>query len=514
MNISDGKKISERDFKGRKAVQQEWTSNSMLFLLRMTLMGLGGYIKHRQAEAAHHNNAEALRYARSKLFPPEVFVFPDAHELKAQLFSPVKKLNQDDSDSLPSSNLTGNDSRTSQLVGPPTSTPSPKHSRSTVTYQRSNWLAVPCIRFTRNDEALAIWVDSVGSLVEMCNVPVLPLIHRALYCLEVLISSGNVASLPVHIWFKALDELASKLPMNLLSATNKLQGLSHVEIQETCFRCCNLIFHLLVMHIWELRKTEHFMAMFIRAISAMATNASVCPKDSTAHEDMLGMIIALLRLLRLPEQQQVLSAGDFAITKLAKTEKFQTESTGHSSENNGGGFLGILQWMITPAPSQPPILISEQTHSGQTTESEIKDCVDTTGPIPLATLDHDGLLLLLTWKSICTVYPHIPMLIRTWDAQYYRSLQSSMELVDLIKARGECLAIGSPKGTMSALSAAKLSITTPAEEAPQPLVTTVPVESLNSSCEITAEPMAPKTPATKSNHRASTLGLASPIQIV
>lgn len=439
-------------------------------------MALGGYIT-----GQHDRTRSAEEGPRSKLCPPsalfkrlrsqhprETFTFPDAHELKSQLFSPTKMLNssistshQHDMQSSKSSlhrvgqnttsdphyfhsmdvDITGKVSHSENNSSMPE-----KSSRSINPNkdQQSTWLDVPCMQFTRMDECESIWVNTIGILSDLCNVPSLSLIHRAIYCLEVLISSGNVAMLPMPVWYKALDELIAKLPLNLVVVTNKLQpGLAPTEIHETCFRCCNLIFHLLVLHIRELRKAEHFTAMFIRYISAMAANAGVSAKGYTTHTEMVSMIVALLRLLRFPERQPL--PMELKVQELKVSEE-QIDPSGTQEIIPPSGLLGVLHWMISPAPQQPPkpkvISGEREVDTGKSQVSSnslsVKAAFDQNeGPVRLITLDHDGTMFLLTWKAITAVYSQLALTINSWDAQFYKSLIQSMELIEAIKVRGE-----------------------------------------------------------------------------
>lgn len=491
---------------------QEWTSNAMLYSLRLALMALGGYINgHSKASSnedslrskVHHSSAvsshtSSTLYGRLRQQPRATFAFPDAHELKSQLFSPVKVHNGTSSSAsalppdhpkdtshtttavLTASNLHVASDALAAPPPPPTSGSLSSSNASTTDRKRltreqqPSWLDVPCMKLTRMEESEGIWVSSIAILADLCNIPSLPLIHRAIYCLEVLISSGNVANLPMAVWYKALDELLSKMPLNLVMTTSKLQpGLAPTEIHETCFRCCNLIFHLIVMHIRELRKGEHFPAMFIRSISAMTANASVSAKGYSTYTEMVSMIIALLRLLRLPELQPLPVE-----TKQTEVRTVQEKESSQDSQESPapGGFLGVLHWMIAPAPQPPPkatsnvekVVIAPSVSTGPAKLTYNPD----EGPVRLTTLDHDGTLFLLTWKAVTSVYSHLPTIINSWDPQYCKSIMQSIELIEAIKVRGETDA---PFLSMSAQEERIQSGVSPAVVTPQN-ETVVPAE--------------------------------------
>lgn len=456
------KNMSAKESKEYRSNVQEWASNAMLYLLRLTLMALGGYIngQHEKSKSEdgsrwkiHGTSINASFKGRLRTQPREIFAFPDASELKVQLFSP-SKLN-----TLPSSlqhnepldhvtnRKTSNEICTreeDENISVPHSLHRHKGTldKKNIQYsEQPSWLEVPCIKFSRMEESELIWVASISTLADMCNIPSLPIIHRAIYCLEVLISSGNVANLPRTIWYKALDELISRLPLNLVSTSTKLQpGLAPTEIHDICFKCCNLIFHLIVMHIRELRKGEHFTAMFIRSVSAMTANAGVSAKGYTTHTEMISMIVALLRLLRLPElQQQSMEIKSMEV----RSQEDKSEVVEPQDNTSPTGFLGVLHWMISPAqPSTKPVTIPDhetsnltQARPSPTGHLSVNNSHD--GPIRVVTVDHDGTLFLLTWKAIAALYAELPAIINSWDTQYYKSIVQSIELIEAIRTRGE-----------------------------------------------------------------------------
>lgn len=438
----DSTKATEKTYKEMRANQQEWSSNAMLYLLKLTLMAMAGYVQHRNSPSI--NGDEKLHTTPYKeAFPPtpkkrpssapsfaahddparvkdsptvckvksnntRSMTFPDADAFSAQLFSPSKLDNRDldheDNDAQESIEFAN--AKNADRKGP-----------------APNWLTVSSIQFAKEDEVESLWLATVVLFADYCNIPSLPVIHRAEYCLEVLISAGNISFLPVEVWFHALDELISHLPIGLVSLIGKMTSLAQSEVNEVCCRCCNIIFHVLVFHIKELRKHEHFAAMYIRAISAMAGNASISQKGQLIHEEMLGMVIALLRLLRLPQLLQQIQAA--SLTEKKTADQVAESNSSSNTNNNSTGLFGVLQWIIStppPPPTTPPTISKDEDLP-----------LPVSNNLDLLSDDHDGILLLLSWKAIFSLYPSLPVLIKSWDMQLFKSLHQAMELTEQLR---------------------------------------------------------------------------------
>ena len=88
--------------------------------------------------------------------------FPDADALSSQLFSPSKVP--------PNANgLIDADSQTGNITKGNT----------------PDWLTVAGIQFAKEEEVESLWLATVVLFADYCNIPSLPVIHRAQYCLEV-----------------------------------------------------------------------------------------------------------------------------------------------------------------------------------------------------------------------------------------------------------------------------------------------------------------------------------------
>jgi hypothetical protein len=293
---------------------------------------------------------------------------------------------------------------------------------------------VRVIRAVNHDEALKLWLETCALLADLCWAESMLVIDEALQGLEHLISAESVLDLSEQEVFTVLEDLVNRLPLNIVTATGRQQAiLSHVEIVDTCFRSCNLVFYVFTHYASKLRSMEHYNALYIRAVSALVTNASVSPRAQSLHEEMMSMAIALLRILRVPtsgaavsqQQHQPDSPKPFCnhvVSSPIPSGNGKSNSTTVST-NKGYSIWGLFG------------LGSGQASETSTNSSAVKanSAVLEQRGQQLAVLDtvvvpeHDRELLLLAWKTTSSMYSLFPGLVKLKDAHLFATLTLCME---------------------------------------------------------------------------------------
>lgn len=273
------------------------------------------------------------------------------------------------------------------------------------------------VQTVRHEHAQKLWLETSALLADLCWADSAQLIDCALVGLEHLVAAETALNLPAGAVFVLLEELVNRLPLNIVTATGRQQAaLSHAEIVAACFRSANIIFHIFTRYARMLRTMEHYNSLFIRAISALVTNASVSPRTQSLHEEMLGMAVALLRLLRLPVYATAAveqpSAKPGAVTASAVQSSPAAAAPAASSGYSIWSLFGL-------AASPEPVKA--------TASAVVKAADPPQQDVAMLSMEHDRDLLCLAWKTASSLYSLFPGLIKAKDPQLHATLMHCMD---------------------------------------------------------------------------------------
>lgn len=347
-----------------KKEHEEWSLKSLLYLLRLCLIRLASYAYFNSIEFISNSsllndnsNFEGKNDIYAYIDPSKkiygYITFPDPFEAKKGAIATLSSSNSDPS------------SRSNQASSSTTS-----------------WLTVPIIPLetdSLSDFSLSLWVTSIVLFSDLCNSSSLRLIHRSLYCLEVSIlaarylETGNIIvkkklekkvdkkseikseiksdsknekkrlenlKLSNELWYKILQELLVRLPLNLTQTYNKLQKFSFnlIEISEISYCSCNLLIKILLDLHGNVKNLSNFNEFYLKLVNFLIVNASVSMKGSILYDEMLHMIISMLKILYLPPiliTISTTSATTFIITSATSSSLTSPTSTSTSISTVG-----------------------------------------------------------------------------------------------------------------------------------------------------------------------------------
>jgi hypothetical protein len=116
------------------------------------------------------------------------------------------------------------------------------------------------------------------------------------------------------------------------------------------------MFEMIVTYLNHLRNVSEFPSIWLRFVSVLANNVNVVQKNAALHEEVLEMIVALLRLLHPP-----------ALPSSVR-EAVNSPTLSKSNSTSQNSFLGLLASAIFDEPKQeqplsPLTVISPNIHN-------------------------------------------------------------------------------------------------------------------------------------------------------
>lgn len=265
--------------------------------------------------------------------------------------------------------------------------------------------------------------------------------------------AGRFAGVSDALWSKCLQEMTARLPLRYIEAVQRVashaprQRPDETDYVDVCQRCCSAVFDLLLDTVGRLRLEPEFQAVWISVADTLATNASatnrhLSPNQMQAlppavqarllgappqvHEEMVGMLEALLRLLRLPPYAASSSQ------KSAEARGFITPEKPAPSARAAEAPAAILPVEVSPQPASsyfalfgwfaPPTAGARGANeSAMLASTAVSGIAPPPGAAPMDALHfdlegpataHDGPLLASTWKRACSVYPALAGILR------------------------------------------------------------------------------------------------------
>ena len=265
-------------------------------------------------------------------------------------------------------------------------------------------------------ETEQLWLDTVRRLAEQAGNSEITLASAAVYNLQAVLGFGKAVTFSADTWISVLQNLVTKLPLQL-----SRYGVNNY----LCLHCCNVVFELLVSHIVSLRRSLSLYQPWLRFCQILSENVSLSfirdffnptaafnvtnsflaiffnqtlisqnkgsAMSSTLNE-MLEMIAALLRLLRMP----TLVSASLNVSKVAKSSS--SKSTGLLSWFLGGSDDEESD-LSAPDPSQENLAFETQS-------------------------EHDAELLLKSWEELCRGCPSLTAILKKKNVPLVTELET------------------------------------------------------------------------------------------
>jgi hypothetical protein len=294
--------------------------------------------------------------------------------------------------------------------------------RSNVTDESSSHLTVLSIRFSRPNEVEMLWIESCKNFADLVNVSSSDISQKSTYCIHAILISGGIAGLPKDCWFKVLQEMLNRLPLNIQDLIQQRHE-SEMDLVRKCLSSCNIVFEMLVGHIKELRDISDFPSVWLRFTKVLSTNLNSVQRDHPLFDEMLEMIAALLRLLRPP----ILPTQHAPAIMLASPQP-----------PSSLGLLSFISPLIGYEAPQPKITQQQVTSFLMNDNKRIdgppitEDIVSTPNRNVSTSPNgsNDAPLLTLSWKNLCAQSPSLPNALKAKNPQLVSDLQRFIEIAE------------------------------------------------------------------------------------
>lgn len=220
--------------------------------------------------------------------------------------------------------------------------------------------------------------------------------------------SGSTCGLDKDVFVKALNELLFRLPLSLQSASDRLHSnQAHPSSVQTVYdyslTSCNLLFGSLVANFKVIRSSHDFNACWLRFLSVLAANGSMLVRGSPVHNEVLDVLSALLRVLRVPK----------TFAAISKRHAQQPQEAGGKDMSAGDAQPagGWLAWWTGAAPTQPtagtPTVPATTQPSSPHVSTEPEETVSVSSGE-----EEDADLLAISWRTVCSIYTSFPAHLR------------------------------------------------------------------------------------------------------
>jgi len=299
-----------------------------------------------------------------------------------------------------------------------------------------------------------------------------------------VMAACSLCCLSTAVWLRLINDLITRLPLSLITAstgyrpeatsTTASESLnnSYLEIMSMCHKSCGVVFHLMVKNMHILRDEDDFTNMWSRFISILSTNAQSAYRGQWWHDDMTETLIALLQLLRLPEVPKnsekfiPLSTNvsqhspspslmspimkHATVTQLGDAHTAKTDA--HTGSTNS--YLGLFGWIVGPSITTPDVSVRGSHVDTTVVEHSVDDAqfqqpashlvFETIHSMDGANEEHtqsgldiqnhhDGRLLVIAWKTICSLHPVFAGHLKTKHLNLYNKLVSAMSYSEFLQ---------------------------------------------------------------------------------
>lgn len=276
-----------------------------------------------------------------------------------------------------------------------------------------------------------------------------------------------------------MNDLISRLPLSLVTASagNRPEATSesvnsYLEIMSMCHKSCDVVFHLVVKNMHILKDEDDFTHLWSRFISIVSTNAQSAHRGQWWHDDMTETLMVLLQLLRLPDVPKgsekciPLSTNSTLqhspiVTLASPTSKHATQSgetkahtakTQHGIEaspavGSNNSYLGLFGWIVGPSTIAPDVgrsqmdAVVEQQSVDDAQLQPANHLVfepfhdeDGINEEHTQTANHDGQLLVIAWKTICSLHPVFAGHLKSRNLHLYNKLVSAVSYCEFLQS--------------------------------------------------------------------------------
>lgn len=386
-----------------------WKSTSMMYLVRLTSMVLGGYVllnDNNDLTEPNYNGSTPTKACDNKIV---TFSLPPIEKKLYNILSPILEIKN-----LPKITESNNSK-----------------------FLQSTSMEVAVVAFKSVKEIETLWLETCKTFANMVNTANIRVAYRALYCIQAVFLAGETVGLSDSSWFEVLQELVNILPINFASVAalrdNSVDPKLKYELLEICLRSCNLMFEMIVTYLNHLRNVSEFPSIWLRFVSVLANNVNVVQKNAALHEEVLEMIVALLRLLHPP-----------ALPSSVR-EAVNSPTLSKSNSTSQNSFLGLLASAIFDEPKQeqplsPLTVISPNIHNktplsgGGVTGDEFDDAA----------------LLALTWTNISTICASLVPSLKVKNGQLVNDMLKYIEQFEnsrVVTKNDDAISIASASNT-------------------------------------------------------------------
>jgi len=295
----------------------------------------------------------------------------------------------------------------------------------------------------------------------------------------VLTACSLSSGLSTALWLRIMNDLISRLPLSLVTASagNRPEATSesvnsYLEIMSMCHKSCDVVFHLIVKNMHILKDEDDFTQLWSRFISIMSTNAQSAHRGQWWHDDMTETLMVLLQLLRLPDvpkgSEKCIPLSTNSIIQhspmvtltspISKHAAQSGETTAHTAKTQHGietsstvgsnnSYLGLFGWIVGPSTVAPDVGRSQmdavvEQHPVDDAQLQPANHLifepfhDENGTNEEHTLtgNHDGQLLVIAWKTICSLHPVFPGHLKSRNLHLYNKLVSAVSYCEYLQS--------------------------------------------------------------------------------
>jgi hypothetical protein len=219
-----------------------------------------------------------------------------------------------------------------------------------------------------------------------------------------------------EVMLKAFNEMLTRLPLSLITANDRLQNSNQNNqiqlVYDYSIASCNVVFNTLIKNYSSIKTSQNFKSPWLRFLSILSTNGNMLIRGTNIHNEILDIIAALLKCLKIPKQSTSSvrgpqsQLGDSSVNT-AKVSPEQEKIRG--SEASAGW---LTWWTGQSLPKSSPS--SDDRANEELVEVEVprdtRECVK--AEIDEGEEEEDSELLAVSWKTVCSLYTSFPSHLR------------------------------------------------------------------------------------------------------
>ena len=317
-----------------------WEGLALACLLRLTLMALGGYTNAIATPSVDGKflttpNTRSAASVKSTCTQNKYITFP----LPVEGNIDGKQFTYAESSYSSSSFLSSASSLASSSADVISSPPTADILKKNVTQ-----ITVACVGFSKLEEVELLWTEASKIFSDVIGNEPLSTSRQAIFLLQTSLMSGSIVKLPMECWIKCIDEMQTRLPLNVKSMYKKfVVANSENTLEDICdisLRCCNILFEVMVSQFRQLLNCKEFSAQWLKFMTVLGTNISSVNKNLHIHDETIEMIGALLRLMRPLPVAAVANTIDDHVANTS-TSVMATTTTNDASPNQRMGAMNL-----------------------------------------------------------------------------------------------------------------------------------------------------------------------------